>query len=735
MVHLSLTRGNCAASSIGYASYGVFLADALKRERLGKEVCRLGVTVAEQAGDPTYVGRAKFMYEAFFGHFNQPLRSAVGTFRGLVAACLRGGDYPYAGAAANMFLYYLPVVGTPLSDFLTEAVEIVGMARQTDQSRTIVTVEILRRWIAILEGRAERDLPRFSIDLSGKGERKNENERGLYHLFEISLLYLLEDYDAAVEHIDCLPGNKMLSGYFAAYYAFFAALVLARRGQAGLTRKAWFPAFQRHRRLIARRAARCPQNYRHMQLLLDAIAASSGRGDASVPRLFQAAIDDARDQGFIQNAAIAEEWLAEHFERQRDVKGAEPHLRNARIWYHQWGCLVKVDAIDRRLSRTRAAIRDTPSNPGEQAWPSNAASVLEAARALSGETDAARLAERLIVSIVEHTGATRAALLMRENDDLKLACERRATPEPASSAAVSASDLPHVVLNYVDRLGRPLRLTASTEHELFGRDPYMARHPQAALVCVPLMHMRQGLGVLFLENDRAGQTFSHPDLVTAEILAAQAAVTLSSAREYNERLAALQNQMHPHLLFNALSGIAELTIADPPRAERAIVGLAGLYRNVLISSRQPAISLKDELDLARSYLTVEKLRFGERLSYQFEVSGDVSGALIPPLIVQPLLENAVNHGIALAPNGGVVSVDVTVGDRRVHIRVSDTGAGWTAGGSGRGAGTGLLAIRRRLQLFFGNEAELSVSNTSGVTVDMFFPVRAPAPGTSARTGT
>jgi LytS/YehU family sensor histidine kinase len=88
--------------------------------------------------------------------------------------------------------------------------------------------------------------------------------------------------------------------------------------------------------------------------------------------------------------------------------------------------------------------------------------------------------------------------------------------------------------------------------------------------------------------------------------------------------------MHPHFLFNALSGIAELTVADPPRAERAILGLAGLYRTILATSRQRAVSLEQELALVKSYLTLEKVRFGDRLTFRLDVDGDPTAPLIPP---------------------------------------------------------------------------------------------------------
>jgi predicted ATPase len=728
LVRLSLTRGTIAPSAIGFASYGAFLATAFKRKRIAREICGLGVRVAEAAGDPVYLGRTRFMYTIFFGPEEEPVRNAPAAFRELVNASLRCGDYPYTGAAANMSLYYLPAIGIPLAEAQSEIRDMIGIARHTEQNRVIATVEILQRWIAILEGRAAHAAPEFSFDLSGKEGKRNENERGLFHLFEISLLYFLEDYDAAMAHIEVLPGNNMLNAYFGVYYAFFSALVLAKRGAQARSGRSWLRAFRRYRRVVDDAAETAPQNYRHKAELLAAVEASArGRvGEASAK--FELAISSARADGFLQNAAIAAELAAEHLERNGDSEASVRRFREARLWYHQWGCLVKVGALDQRRRERRGERSSlTTSVVREEPWPTHVAAVLEAARALSGETDAGRLVQRLMSSIVEHTRATRGVLLMREERGLAVACETHAaapSPSPAHPAHDrDAADVPHTVVNYVDRLGSHVRMVAAADHDLFGRDPYIQRHPQGALLCIPLVNMRQPLGVLFLEREGDGGVFTSRDLSTAEILASQAAATLTNVREYSERLAALQNQMHPHFLFNALSGIAELASTDPPRTERAILDLAALYRNILVTSRQPAVTLRQELDLAASYLALEKIRFASRLSFNFEVRGDPSAVLIPPLIVQPVVENSVNHGIALKPGGGLVSVETTVTEKRVHIRVADNGAGWNEKGGGRGAGLGLRAVRRRLELFFGSDAELTVSAAAGVAVDIFFPAR------------
>ena len=725
MVRLSLTRGNIGASAVGYGSYGVFLATAMKKERMGRQVCRLGVEVAERTNSHLYLGRARFMYEAFFGPYDRALGTAPDAFREIATACLRAGDYSYAGAAANMFLYYLAVVGIPLSDFGLQAREMIGAARQTEQSRTLLTVEILQRWIAVLEGREDHTPPRFADALEGPHQRGSENEQGVYHLFEISLCYLLEDYKDAEPHIAFMPGNKMCAGYFAAYFAFFSALVIAKQIEAEPSRKRGWAQFRRHHRVVKKQAERQPQNFRHKSMLLAAVEADSQGRTTQAVSLFEAAIADARDNGFIQNAAIAAELLAEHFLRQGSPSAADPHFRNARLWYHQWGCLRKVGSIDRRLALW-APRRDTPHSGASEvasAWARDVRPVLEASRALSAETEPAQLTERLMSSILEHTGATRVVLLTREGSTPTVACERHYPPrEDGPKVERPADDLPEAVINYVDRLGRPVRLTAGPGHELFGRDPYMKVHGGRTLLCVPLMHMRKKLGVVFIEKEGA-TPLRQSDLVTAEILAGQAAATLSSAREQSARVTALQNQMHPHFLFNALNGIAELTAADPMRAESAVLGLAALYRSILDTSNRRAISLAREFEIIESYLALEKLRFGSRLDYRFDVQGDITRPLLPPLVLQPLVENSVNHGIARKVAGGTVTITALVNAERVHVRISDDGAGWELGGSGLGAGTGLKSTRRRLELFFGGEYELTIGSKDGVSLDLFFPVR------------
>lgn len=183
----------------------------------------------------------------------------------------------------------------------------------------------------------------------------------------------------------------------------------------------------------------------------------------------------------------------------------------------------------------------------------------------------------------------------------------------------------------------------------------------------------------------------------------------------NERLqaqiAALTAQMNPHLLFNALNTIAALVPSEPEKAEETILRLSELYRGVLDSSRRTTHSLSTELGLCRAYLAVEHARFGSRLDARIQIAPelDPDRLEVPVLTIQPIVENAVKHGLSSRSAGGRVSVRARPEGDRLKIEVEDDGVGF--GHAIRpGAGTGLANCRERLKLTFGENGRLDVQS-------------------------
>jgi two-component system sensor histidine kinase AlgZ len=170
------------------------------------------------------------------------------------------------------------------------------------------------------------------------------------------------------------------------------------------------------------------------------------------------------------------------------------------------------------------------------------------------------------------------------------------------------------------------------------------------------------------------------------------------------RLRALSARTEPHFLFNALNGIASLIAEDAERAERAVLSLAAMFRYVLEGSDAAHVTIAEELAFVRAYLALEQLRYGERLLATVQLEPGLEAAQIPPLLLQPLVENAVRHGLSAAPSGRL-SLEVRVcevGDALV-ITVDDDGPG-ALGSQHRGSGTSHSDLRKRLALAYGDGA-------------------------------
>jgi two-component system sensor histidine kinase AlgZ len=176
------------------------------------------------------------------------------------------------------------------------------------------------------------------------------------------------------------------------------------------------------------------------------------------------------------------------------------------------------------------------------------------------------------------------------------------------------------------------------------------------------------------------------------------------------RIQALQARIRPHFLFNSMNTIAALTRSDPKRAEEAVEDLADLFRATLRDSHSP-LRLKEELELTRIYQRIEALRLGERLAVRWDVGALPMRAFVPGLTVQPLLENAIYHGIEPLENGGTVTVSGKVVDGEIELVVSNPVArDGTAGEQRAGNRLALDNIRQRLDLAYGGRGSLTVDH-------------------------
>lgn len=192
------------------------------------------------------------------------------------------------------------------------------------------------------------------------------------------------------------------------------------------------------------------------------------------------------------------------------------------------------------------------------------------------------------------------------------------------------------------------------------------------------------------------------------------------------QLRALKMQLHPHFLFNTLHSISSLVLEDPPKANSMIARLGDFLRLTLDHSDQQLVTLREETEFVRCYLEIEQVRFGDRLTVEFKLDPATLSAEVPHLILQPIVENAIQHAIAPRAAAGRIEIAATRQDHSLRLQVKDNGPGMPAVHGAANHHLGLNNVRTRLEALYGTDCMLQMSNGDGqgLVVTLQMPFRA-----------
>jgi two-component system LytT family sensor kinase len=253
-------------------------------------------------------------------------------------------------------------------------------------------------------------------------------------------------------------------------------------------------------------------------------------------------------------------------------------------------------------------------------------------------------------------------------------------------------------------------------------------------VIAPLRSMSGGGTHILLGRRSGGRRYLSEDLQALTRACSFIVEQVDQFRESELRrlvsqaeLRALQSQIHPHFLFNALNTLYGIIPREAKGARETVLNLADILRYFLETGKT-FLPLEQELRIITAYLDVERLRLGEKLSIEIDVDPEALRLPIPMLSIEPLVENAVKHGVSMKANGGLVRLEAKVVSGSLRISVSDTGLGFSKRtGPGNGGGVGMENVTRRLELCYGAEATLHIeSDSNGSRVSFTIPAGVPS---------
>lgn len=736
----SLEHGNEDYSGVTYTAFAVVLS-AMGQVDRAIQLGTVGLDLIRTCNADRLKARAFMAYYTFVFPWRNHIRDILPYYREGLDAGLAHGDFEYASYIMTLESLARLHAGDPLAELQPDLERHGAKLRSLGQERSILLQNMLCQMVLAL-----RHGPEDTNPLSGRFYDEDDEAQELprclkpldenlvfhNHLAKLTLGLFLGDHAAAVDaarrgraHLHSGGFGNYLVGVFLTYESLVCLISPPPRGRAGAVMR----RVRHNQRRLERWSRGAPMNFLHRYHLVEAERCRvTGDGERAATH-FEKAIELSQSHGFVHETGLAQERAAAfYFDRGMDRLGRQ-YLRDCYASYRKWGAEAVTRRLESRHAQQFAILACSTGDPVRGPAARFAESLdyrmlLRSSQAISGEVLLPRLLERLLENILEHAGAQRAILVLDKRSELYVEAEadvdERGTRIIGDEPVEDSDRLCRAIVQYSARMTAPVVLADAAREGLFVADPYVRNRKPRSVLCTPVLYQGKPLGLIYLENNRVSHVFTEARLEVVNLLAGQAAISIANARAHALELEAQQAKINPHFLFNALSSIADLAVSDGGKAETAIVKLATLYRYILTSSLDDQVTLEQELEIVRNYLTLEKLRFGARLEYSVTVEGDATCVKLPGLLIQPLVENSIRHGLSGKLTPGTVSVHAVVRGARCCIVVQDDGEVGKVGTGG--TGFGLRSIQERLALAYGQGFSFAISRSSGYRVEIEIPI-------------
>ena len=583
MVNVSLKFGTTDASAHGYVWFGLILGPFAHRYGDGYRFGKVACDLVEKHGFLAYKAKTYFCMELVCC-WTQPVQTAIDFIHAAFTTAVETGDLTFACYSCNHLITDLLLQGVNLDEVWRESEKCLDFDRKVKFRDAADIVVSQQRFIQNMRGKtltfssfsdAQFDEEMFESELT---EERMATMVCWYWILKLEARFMSGDYMAAMAAAE--KAKAMIAASYAHIqlldYHYYSALVITALQPSAppQSRSILRGDLNTHLEQLREWAGSGPETFSDKYSLVSAEVARIDGQDLDAMRLYEEAIQAARENGFIQNEAVANE-LAARFYAARGFKTiAHAYLRNARYCYFRWGALAKVRQIDQEYSPLHEergfSAAGTIETPVEQL---DLATVTKVSHAISEEIVLEQLIETLMVIAIEHAGAQRGLLILPFGEEYRIVAEAKTGTDQVEvhvrQTAVAPFKLPDSLLRYVLRTQesvilddastqgeskRPVRIASATAdagglsphssaatergsptgpHErLFADDEYVRQQRPRSILCLPLVKQAKLMGVLYLENNLAPGVFTPKRLAMLELLVSQAAISLDHARLY-----------------------------------------------------------------------------------------------------------------------------------------------------------------------------------------------------------
>ncbi|QBR02421.1 GAF domain-containing protein [Paraburkholderia pallida] len=708
MANLSIEHGNADASSLGFAYLGMVAGPIFGDYRAGFEFGRLGLALVDERKLARFKARVYMCFAYHVMPWTQPMHAGLPLLRRAFEAAQQSGDLTYIGFSSCCLVTSLLAAGEPLAEAEDQGVERLRVVRAAGFG---LIVDIMTAQLSLIRGL--RGLPPWL----GSAEADHADERALeqhlegnpalaiaacwYWIRKQEAQYFAGDFAGALKSGErAAPLLWTSSGHFElAEYHFFAALTRLQSHDALAPdlQAANEAALAEHIEKLHGWAGHGPANFSSRAALVDAERARTQSREFEAMRLYERAIEQAREQRLRHIEGLANELAARFYLARGFATIGMVYVRNARQAYLSWGCMAKVRALDAR--HPELAVQAAASAPhGPVAHRLDAESVVRASQAISSERVLERLMHTLMSIVLEHAGARRAVLILPHAEQLCIEAEASAARE-GSAVQVgrrpgSPDAVPLAMLHHSLRTHEAVLVDDASIDNPFAADEYFIGRHARSVLCLPLVKQTRLIGALYLENELAPGVFTPSRMAVLKLLASQAAISIENAsleeiEALLEEKEALLHEVH-HRVKNNLQLISSLLSLQAARVDDASVAelfldsrnrvrsMAMVHENLYRAGNFARIDMAPHIrnlcaHLSRAY---ELSRLDVSLDVHVDdVQLDMNRAVACGMIINELVSNALKHAFPQGRSGRLRVELVSNGERACRLSVSDDGIG------------------------------------------------------------
>jgi len=542
-VNIGLKEGVSAELTYAYGNFGLILCNLGDFHR-GYEFGLLGLLQSEKL-NASKCGTYNNM-GLCVNHWTKHVKSSVDIARKGIQYGLEEGDIQFACYNHFGLLNAMIFQGVSLDNLLEEADQAIRFVRKNKNTLSEYCFTSIRQFALNLQGKTSG---KYSFDEGSYNEsefldKSKEIMMSLayFHVYKLQSYYLFENYkDAHEMSVNARETIHQVGAFLTmVHYNFFHSLTLAAllTNTSEKESEIYWQALSANQKQLKLWSDHCPENYLNMYLLVEAEIARIKGNDLEAMDLYDKSIASAHAEGFIQNEAIAGELAARFWLGKGKKEFAGFYLEKAHYCYSHWGARAKTRDLEEKYPQLRDhSIRSAPA-ANLISSQLDACAVIKASQAISGEIEFQSLLNRIMIIMMENTGAQNGALILERNGGLRVVCEVKGlneatvvTPDVPLESAVNVSP---AIVNYAMRTGEIVVLDDAAADERFNADKYIKQAKPLSIAGIPVERKDKRLGVIYLENNLATGVFSKERLQVAGLLVAQVGTSLENARLFDE---------------------------------------------------------------------------------------------------------------------------------------------------------------------------------------------------------